>query len=217
MLVGAGTFTHAVAQDATPAPGAHEYPFTPDPASCTAEPRDTEALLDIWFPTDGTPVAEEAVAEEPPTEVTIPVGQLADQEVADEVATTVHGLLSCFAAGDFPRALSFFTDNLARSYSPGPDETREDVTAFLEATPMADPDSDQGQILAITDVMLLDDGRVGAFVVDSSAEGTFTVYAIFEEQEDGRLLVDKVIAFSPDEESGGAGGGAGGVSSPGDD
>ena len=199
MLAGAGSVTLTVAQDATPETTAHDFPLVADPALCTGEPRATEDLLNLWFPEEGTPAAEAAMTEESPNEVTIPVGQPADEATTDAITTTVHQLFSCFAAGDFPRATAFFTDDLTRLFGPGPDETREEAAAFLEATPMAETGAGETQIVAITDAMVLDDGRVGAFVVDSSPEGTFTVYAIFEEQADGRYLVDEVIEISSGE------------------
>ncbi len=111
------------------------------------------------------------------------------------VTATVHEVFSCFAAGDAPRAYALFTDDLARQFGPEPGQTREDAIAFVEATPVQAPEEEQGRILAITDVMLLDNGRVGAFVVDEAG----TAYVIFEQTGD-RWLVDEVIEFSFGEE-----------------
>jgi hypothetical protein len=199
MLAVAGSVPLAIAQDATPETVPHDFPLVPDPALCTGEPGDTQALLDLWFP-EGSPVAEAATTEDSPNEVTIPVGQAADEATTDAITTTVYELFSCFAAGDFLRAYAYFTDDLARQFGPEPGTTREDAAAFVEASPVPAAEGEQGAILAVTDAMILDDGRVGAFVVDTSVDGTFTVYAIFEEQEDGRYLVDEVIEFSSDEE-----------------
>ncbi len=182
------------AQDATPA--ANGFPLTADPALCTVEPRDVDELLDIWFPPNGTPEATPAVAAELPTEITIPLGEPADDDTVAGVTLTVHEVFSCFAAGDYRRVAALFTDDLARQFGPGPEETWEQVTAFLEATPVPEAGAGGSQIVAITDVMLLGDGRVGAFVVDRGPEGTHTAYAIFEQAED-RWLVDEVIEFSP--------------------
>jgi hypothetical protein len=52
------------------------------------------------------------------------------------------------------------------------------------------------RLIAITDVMDLGEGRVGAFVVDESGGQLDTAYAIFERQED-RLLLDEIIDFAP--------------------
>lgn len=193
VVAGATSVTAAVAQDATPETTAHDFPLVPDPALCTIEPRyEMEQLLDLWFPADGSPAA----MPETPAEVTIPLGSPADVAVQDQVTTTIYSLFSCFVAGDFARAYSYFTENLIRSFGPEPGVSREEVEMFIQASPEAVPEGEEGIILAVTDVQILEDGRVGAFVVDSSTEGTFTVYAIFEEQEDGTYLVDEVIEFT---------------------
>jgi len=56
-----------------------------------------------------------------------------------------------------------------------------------------------GKIVAITDVMLLEDGRVAAFVVDESEGPASSAYVIFEQDGD-RWLVDEVTEFSFSEE-----------------
>lgn len=206
MMIGSLT---AFAQEATPGvglatPGAGledeaaqtsaepEFPLAADPALCTVEPRLTEDLLDIWYPPDGTPAAAADITEELPTEVTIPLGEpIDDDSIVAGVTTTVHEVFSCFAAGDYARATALFTDNLVATFGPGPDETREDAAGFLEASPVPEPEEEQTQILAITDVMLLDDGRVSAFAVDEVG----TAYVIFEQHGD-RWLVDEVFEFS---------------------
>ncbi len=192
-----------VAADATPDAAANEFPLVADPALCQVEPRSTDELVEIWFHEGATPDAAEATPDaavatpadqQPMTEVTIPIGPPASDAIAAGVTLTVHEVFSCFAAGDFPRATALFTDDLVRQFGPGPDETEEDVTAFLEATPVPEPQDVQIEILAVTDVMLLEDQRVGAFVVDSGPEGTHTAYAVFEHEGD-RWLVDEVIEF----------------------
>jgi hypothetical protein len=204
MLVGMGSMNSVVArgetpetiqQEATPQVGTLTFPMEPDPLLCTIEPRSTEDLLGLWFSEDGTPVT---ITQEVPDEVTIPLGPAADDEEISAIYATVHELFSCFAAGDFPRATSLFTDDLARQFGPGPEATEEEVTAFLEAEPV--PETGVGSlIIAITDVMELEDGRVGAFVVDRGVQGDTTAYVIFEQDGD-RWLVDEVIEFSTGEE-----------------
>ncbi len=201
MLVGMGGMISVAAQgetpetlpqEATPHVGTLTFPLTPDPALCMVEPRSTDELLGLWFTEDGTPVT---VTEEVPTEVTIPLGPAAEDEEISAIYATVHELFSCFAAGDFPRATALFTDNLIRQFGPEPGETREDVTAFLETEPVPESPDVTGFIVAITDVMELEEGRVGAFVVGRGPEGDSTVYAIFA-YEGERWLVDEVIEFS---------------------
>lgn len=193
-----GETAETLQQEATPQVGGLTFPLEADPALCTVEPRDTAELLDLWFPAEGTPAA--AVVEESPTEVTVPLGQPADDEEISAIYATVHEVFSCFEAGDFGRATALFTDDLVRQFGPGPEESREDVTALLEATPTPEEGGGESQIIAITDVMVLEDGRIGAFVVDRGPQGDATAYAIFEQEQDGdRWLVDEVIEFSTGE------------------
>ncbi len=167
--------------------------------SPVAAPVDVDEEADVGAV--AVPVATEASGEAGGvlTEMTIPVGSPADEETTAAIVATVSEVFSCFAAGDFGRATALFTDDLVRSFGPGPDQAPEEVRAFLEATPEAGAQGEAGEIVAITDVMLLEDGRVGAFVVDRSEGRLSTVYAIFEQQGD-RWLADEVIEFTGGEE-----------------
>ena len=208
-LLFGSTALATTAQEATPSAGLEEevaqtgtaaaFPLVVDPALCTVDPRDPEALLDLWFPAGATPGAAVGTQEQP-AEVTIPLGEPLgpDETVVTGITLTVQEVLACFSAGDFPRALALFTDDLVMSFGPGPGETREDVAGFLDATPAPEPGAAPAELLAITNVMLLEDGRVGAFVVDRQVLGetavTGTVFVIFEQGGD-RWLVDEVIEF----------------------
>lgn len=140
----------AAVQDATPGPGALDFPLDPDPADCRVQPRTVDDLIALWFGPDGSPAA-------------------------------------------------LFTDDLARSFGPGPDATEEDARAFL-AVPEPAAETEASQIVAIADMMVLADGRVGAFVVDHSPdEGTHVAYAIVERAGD-RWLADEVIEFGGEED-----------------
>ena len=83
--------------------------------------------------------------------------------------SVVSELFGCFATGDFIRGTALFTDDLVRSFGGEPGTTMEEARAFLEATPTAGMDGDVDErLIAITDVMDLGDGRIGAFIVDES-------------------------------------------------
>ena len=79
------------------------------------------------------------------------------------------------------------------------------MRGFLGATPEAVPAAGRSTILAITDVVLLADGRVGALVASTDPmaeeEETTTMHLTFE-QADGRWLVDDFVEFHthPEEE-----------------
>lgn len=191
----------AAAQDATPGAGADRFPVTPDPAACAVEPRAADELLALWYGPDGSPVAGAgAMGGAGGTEVTIPLGPPADAATAEAAAATVEAVFACFAAGDALRAYALFTDELAVAFGPEPGTPREEAAAFLAAPMEMDEGEGVGgeaaraQILAVTDVMELADGRVGAFAVDREGGEASTVYVVFE-REGGRLLADELIEF----------------------
>jgi ketosteroid isomerase-like protein len=186
------------AQDATPGAGAMAFPINPDPAACQVEPRATDELLALWYTPEGSPVpAATPTWGAQTTSLTLTVGPPADEATRSEVVSAVSEIFACFAAGDFVRATALFTDDLVRSFGGEPGTTIEDARAFLEATPAAGMEGDgEETVIAITDVMDLGDGRIGAFVVDESGGELDTVYAIFEREGD-RLLVDEIIDFAP--------------------
>ena len=183
-----------VAQEATP--DTDRFPFVPDPAECTGEQADVNALLDLWYGPDGSPIAAvDTSAGMTATEVTIPIGTPADEQVRAEVILVVRGVFSCFAAGDPARAFAYFTVDFAVQFGPEPGTPREDAVAYMTGTPQPEDEEEQSTLVAITDVMLLNDGRVGAFVVEEFGGETLTTYAIFV-QRDGRWLVGDVIEFT---------------------
>jgi hypothetical protein len=193
-LAVSGWHAPAAAQDATPGPGAVDFPLTPDPADCRVPPRAIDELLALWFGPGGTPAAAPP-AEEAPTAVTLPVGTPADAATVASVVATVREVFACFAAGDFLRATALFTDDLARGFGPEPGTSEADARAFLEAPPEPETAAERSEILAIADPTVLADGRVGAFVVERSAdEGIHVTYVILERAGD-RWLVDEVIEF----------------------
>jgi hypothetical protein len=208
LLFGATTLV-ATAQDGTPVVD-DGFPIVADPSLCTVEPRDSEALLDLWFPPDATPIAADTGTDAVPADATIPIGEpLAPMEtIVVGITMTVQEVLACFSAGDFARATALFTEDLVATFAAdfGPEETREVVAAFLEDAPVPEAGAEPIELLAITNVMLLEDGRVGAFVVDREVVEdqayTSTVYVVFE-QGGNRWLVDEVVefpSFFPEEE-----------------
>ena len=177
----------SVAQEATPAAGT--FPITPDPAECQVEARPVEDFLAAaaGATPEATPAAE-TVAE-------VPLGEAADTETVAGVTATVREILACFNAGAFPRALGLFSDNALRRFGQEDPLSEEELRGILAATPEAVPAEQRSTLLALTDVMALEDGRVGALLVTTDAfVGTDTVYLVFV-QEDGRWLVDDIIEF----------------------
>ena len=177
-LLGPG---RALAQEATPAAGA--FPITPDPTECQVEPRSVEAFQAIRAET--TPTAVAALA----TAVEVPLGQAADAEIVAGVITTVREALACGAAGDVHRVYSLYSEDAIRMV---PEVVMD---AILTWTPEAVPAEERVTLLAVTDVMALGDGRVGAFLVRTHpVSGPDTIYVTFV-NEDGRWLVDDLVHF----------------------
>jgi hypothetical protein len=190
-VIGLGSPT--AAQDASAGSGAVEYPIDPVPADCQVEPRSTDELIALWLGPDGSSAAA-PLSEEASTTVTIPLGTPADEATVGGVVAALRETYACFETGDFRRTTALFTDDLTRTFGPGPDATEEDVRAFL-AWPEPATEAEASQIIAIADVMVLADGRVGVFVVDRSAdEGTHVAYVVFERAGD-RWLADETIEF----------------------
>jgi len=181
------------AQDATPSAG-----------TCTGPAVDTEHVLSVWYDAEhnlkGTPEAPGMQAPTGP-EVTLPIGKPADAMTTAGVTQTVTAVFACFAAGDFPTALGYFTDKLTASFGPEMGVTYEQAQEFLSATPTPDPS--QNALVSVSNVMTLDDGRAGAFVIERLASGDdIGSYAIFV--KDGDLWkVDEIFDFpSVDDTSG---------------
>jgi hypothetical protein len=90
------------------------------------------------------------------------------------------------------------TDDVARVFGPAAGTPIEEARALLEATPTPEEQGRGSRILAITDVMVLDDGRVGAIVVQVDAGQRDSTYVVFEQQGE-RWLIDALINFAPEE------------------
>lgn len=178
-----------VAQEATP--GA-TIPVSPDAAECTVEPRplaDFERLLLTTSP----------AAPASPTPFVVPAGEPADAAAVSGVTATLIELYACYQAGDPRRFHALFTDNgLQRSYPPGM-VTQEFFDDFFAASPVpVEGAEDRATLLAIEDVVLLDDGRVGALVRSDEPEfgGLQASYYVFV-QAGNHYLVDDVIHGLP--------------------
>lgn len=177
--------------DASPEP---TFPVTPDPAACTVEPRSTESLAALL----GTPVAGDAPAGSAqlpePIVASVPVGQPADEKVTEDVIVTVAEFYACFNAGDSRRAFALASDAFLQRYVENNALTADEIAALI-AEPEPVPVEVQATILAVTDVTVLPDGRVGAFVVTTSEwRGLDTGYLLFVQQGE-RWLLDEAIPF----------------------
>jgi hypothetical protein len=175
------------AQEASPVAGG---------TACTVEPRTADELLALWYADDGTPIGTWAtpVAEEEVTELTIPIGAPADEATTTAITAVVEQVFACFDAGEQLRAFALFTDNLATMFGPEPGTSFEDAQAFLTAPAEPAPPGEESEIVAVSNAVMLADGRVGAFVIERYAGVVTVSYGIFVQDGDG-WLVDEVIEF----------------------
>ena len=88
------------------------------PAECVAEPRAYEDIASILaLGGDGVPAP--AV-----TQITPPLGEVADAETSISIEEAARHVLACFNAGDIPRAAGLMTENGVQSCLLGTDHRR---------------------------------------------------------------------------------------------
>lgn len=182
-----------LAQDATPTPVT--FPVSPEAGDCTVEARplsDFEVLL--------TPQAEVTSAA---SSFVMPDGEPADAATVSGVTKTLLEMIACYQAGDPRRFHALFTDEgLLRSYPPGM-VTQEFFDDFFAASPVPVDDPElRATLLAVEEVTMLPDDRVGALVRSDEPElgGPQATYFIFVEAGD-RFLIDDVVHGLPTDPS----------------
>jgi hypothetical protein len=185
-----------IAQESTPEADGSENPRLVAPSECVAEPRayeDIESILAL----DGDGVPAPAV-----TQITPPLGEVADAETSISIKEAARHVLACFNAGDIPRAAGLMTENGVRRAYWGltiDTENRELARTRITAPPEPRAEDALVRLITVTDVSLLPDGRIAAFVVLNEPllppPGAETLLFVFTNQ-DGRWLVDDWIDFS---------------------
>ena len=184
-----------LAQESTPEEGA-ENPRLVAPSECVAEPRTYEDIAAI-LALDGDGVPAPAM-----TQITPPLGDVADADTAIAIKQAARQVLACFNAGDIPRAAGLMTENGVRRAYWGltiDAENRELARTRITAPPEPRAEGALVRLITVTDVSLLPDGRIAAFVVLNEPllppTGPETLLFVFANQ-DGRWLVDDWIDFS---------------------
>jgi hypothetical protein len=184
------------AQDATPEPAGDTSSRAVTPADCIAEPRAPEDIFAI-LAIDGEGVPAPAMSP-----ITPPLGEIADSATETSVKDVARILLACFNGGDIPRAAALMTENgVQRAYwgLTIDEENRTLARERIAAAPEPRADNALIRLIAVTDVSVLPDGRVAAFVVINEPllppGGPETLLFIFAE-ENGVWLVDDFIDFS---------------------
>ena len=176
---------------------AADLPVTPDPALCVVEPRPLAFFEQYVGTPDATPSDEGSAEFEGSLDSFVPPeGQPADPETVDAVVATAVEVVACFNAGDLPRAFALYSDDLIESFAAADPLPQEEFDA-MAATPTAAPADQRSSVLAVRDVILLDDGRVGGFIDFEFEDGYHeTQYAVLTLEGD-RWLVDEILLFAP--------------------
>lgn len=191
----------AFAQDDNP-----ENNRTLSPDLCQVEPRSADELIAL-FGLDAASVDEAPVVE--PAPIAIPLGQPAGPEVANAITQTVEQFFACTNAGDTARVTAMLSDiGVFRFYGFGPREPEVDETLRNQAAGATTPREDGTYIrlIAVTDVSILPDGRVAAFIVNNEPllppRGPETLLMVFSEGENGWVIDDyydfTIIAPEPE-------------------
>jgi hypothetical protein len=185
-----------LAQDGTPEADGAENPRLVAPSECVAEPQayeDIAAILNL----DGDGVPAPAM-----TQITPPLGEIADVNTSIAIEEAARAVVACFNAGDIPRAAGLMTENGVRRAYWGltiDAENRELARTRITAEPQPRAEEALVRLITVTDVSVLPDGRVAAFVVLNEPllppAGPETLLFVFANQ-DGRWLVDDWIDFS---------------------
>lgn len=185
-----------LAQESTPEADGAENPRLVAPSECVAEPRTYEDIAAI-LTLDGDGVPAPAI-----TQITPPLGEVVDTETAITIRKAARQVLACFNAGDIPRAAGLMTENGVRRAYWGLTinaENRAVARTRISATPEPRAEDARLRLITVTDVSLLPDGRLAAFVVLNEPllppPGPETLLFVFANQ-DGRWLVDDWIDFS---------------------
>jgi hypothetical protein len=184
------------AQEATPA-----VDLSPNPEECTVEPRileDLQALVGTPAP-EGAGEATMIALAASPVPFELPTGEPADEATIAAITAVLRQQFACYNAGEGLRGLALLTDDFIISQV-GLAVFDEDLIAFLIAEPVPLPEEQQTQLLGVREVTLYTDGRVGALVdyfgptsPPDSLTGFETDLNIYEQQPDGRWLLDEVV------------------------
>ena len=122
-----------------------------------------------------------------------PEGEPADTATIALVTETAREVVACSNAGNYLAQMALFTDEGVQFFGPEEsDATEEDIRRFFADTPVEPLPEDEREVFpGLTNVQVLDDGRIGA-IFGASANDPGAVYVIFVEV-DGRYLIDSAI------------------------
>lgn len=174
----------ALAQDASPAAGE-----VIDPAECQVEPLSDDFLSQLAGTPETTADATPEVAGSPEA-FTPPQGEPAGDAEVEAVTMTVREVVACLNSGDYRRVYALYSEEYLRRTLVG------GSINIAQATPQPDQMPSQTALIGVSDVVVLEDGRLGARVeLATGPEGLQVVlYSVFAQAGD-RWLIDEETAL----------------------
>ena len=177
----------------SPATIASQSSATPAAAECSVAPLSGP----VW---DGIEIAEPTAPVSVAGPFVPPAGTQVDDETLEGVTATVAESIACQNAGDVRRTLALFTRDAVRGFFSGPRGfDAESVQATAEASPVPVSADRVVELVSVDDVVLLEDGRVGATVTTAVGDIEYVDALTFVagEAPDGtaRWLIDGSIAI----------------------
>lgn len=188
-FLGLGLLTSpALAQEASPAAGE-----VIDPAECQVEPLSDEFLSQLAGTPQSTAGATPEVAGSPEA-FTQPQGEPAGDAEIEAVTMTVREVVACLNAADYRRVYALYTEDYLLGTLVG------GSIDLAQATPQPDQAPSQTALVGVSDVVVLEDGRLGARVELATGPEALRVmlYSVFAQVGD-RWLIDEETAIEATE------------------
>ncbi|MCD6031802.1 MAG: hypothetical protein K0S78_3984 [Thermomicrobiales bacterium] len=186
-----------VAQDATPGAGPARADRAVPVEECQVEPRAADEVFGLIGLVEG---AEASPAARTP--VPAPPWTAADDEAATAAETTAREWLACINADDNLRIAALMTDGALTRFFAGAmvaAEQLEEAQARLTETPAPRAEEEQVRLVSVSDVAVLDDGRIVALAVINEPalrpHGQETLLLVFDPTGE-RYLLDDIVQFS---------------------
>jgi len=185
------------AQDATPAAGPARAERGVPAEDCQVAPRVADDVFALIGLVEG---GQASPAERTP--VPAPPWTAADDEAAAAAEATAREWLACINADDNLRIAALMTDAALTRFFAGAlaaEEQRADAQARLAEEPAPRAEEERVRLLSVSDVAVLDDGRIVALAVINEPalrpRGQETLLLVFD-PAGARFLIDDIVQFS---------------------
>jgi hypothetical protein len=186
-----------VAQDATPGAGPARADRAVPVEECQVAPRAADEVFSLAGLVEG---GQAAPADRSP--VPAPPWTAADDEAATAAEATAREWLACINADDNLRIAALMTDAALARFFAGAlvaAEQLEEAQAMLAGTPTPRAEEDQARLVSVSDVAVLEDGRIVALAVINEPalrpHGQETLLLVFDPTGE-RYLIDDIVQFS---------------------